>query len=93
MSKLKEMEGVQSDGLAVESPPPLNSIKNCWVYSCMKAKLMKSHSVTSLLRMIEAIKVMGMQDLPQAYFMTLCFHAFANQASDCQQGPHDQVLM
>jgi hypothetical protein len=25
--------------------------------------------------------------------MTLCFHAFANQASDCQQGPHDQVLM
>jgi hypothetical protein len=38
---------------------------------------------------IEAIQVMGMQDLPQAYFMTLCFHAFANQASDCQQGPYD----
>jgi hypothetical protein len=37
----------------------------------MKAKLKESQGLNSLLRIIEAIKMMWVRDLPQAYFKKL----------------------
>jgi transposase len=69
MSKLKEME---KEFKVLDWPgnsPDLNPIENCWAY--MKAQLKKAKGVTSLPRMIEAIKMMWVRDLSQAYFKKL----------------------
>ena len=49
--------------------PDLNPIENCWSY--MKAKLKDDASVTSIPKLIAAIKKMWVKELPQEYFKKL----------------------
>ena len=49
--------------------PDLNPIENCW--SFMKLKLKDDRAITSLPKLIEAIKMMWVRDLPQSYFKEL----------------------
>lgn len=49
--------------------PDLNPIENCW--SHMKRKLKANRAITSLPKLIDAIKEMWVQDLPQSYFKQL----------------------
>jgi transposase len=69
MGKLKEME---REFRVMDWPgnsPDLNPIENCWGY--MKAKLKKDSAVTSLPKLIHAIKMMWVKDMPIDYFRKL----------------------
>ncbi len=50
--------------------PDLNPIENCWSY--MKYKLKSDRAVTSLPKMIHALKMMWIKDMPLEYFRKLC---------------------
>jgi hypothetical protein len=69
MSNLKEMEEEFKVLDWLGNSPDLHPVENCWAY--MKAQLKKFQGVTSLPRMIEAIKMMWVRDLSQAYFKKL----------------------
>jgi transposase len=49
--------------------PDLNPIENCW--SFMKKKLKEGHTITSLPKLIAAIKRMWVRDIPKEYFQKL----------------------
>jgi hypothetical protein len=49
--------------------PDLNPIENCW--SHMKRKLKGDRNITSLTKLVEAIKMMWVQDMSLDYFQTL----------------------
>jgi transposase len=49
--------------------PDFNPIENCW--SFMKKKLKEDHTITSLPKLIEAIKRMWVRDIPKEYFQKL----------------------
>ncbi len=69
MAKLQEME---KEFHVMDWPgnmPDLNPIKNCWAY--MKAKLKMNSAITSLPKLVEAIKLMWVRDLPLDYFQSL----------------------
>lgn len=49
--------------------PDLNPIENCW--SFMKKKLKEDHTITSVPKLMHAIKMMFVTDMPKAYFVKL----------------------
>ncbi len=69
MRKLKEME---EEFRVMDWPgnsPDLNPIENCWEY--IKSKLKNDGAVTSLPKLIHAIKMMWVKDMPIDYFRKL----------------------
>ncbi len=69
MGRLKEMKEFQVMYWRGNSPD-LNPIENCWSY--MKYKLMSDRAVTSLPKMIQALNMMWITDMPLEYFRKLC---------------------
>jgi transposase len=70
MKRLKEME---DEFKVLDWPgnsPDLNPIENCWSFMKHKLKAEK-FKTTSLPKLINAIKLMWVTDLPQQYFVNL----------------------
>lgn len=67
MEKLKDLDIKTMDWPG--NSPDLNPIENCW--SFMKAKLKDDYTITSLPKLIEAIKMMWVRELPLDYFQKL----------------------
>jgi transposase len=70
MGKLKEMKKQFQVMDWPGNSPDLNPIENCWSY--MKYKLKSDRAVTSLPKMILALKMMWIKDMPLEYFRKLC---------------------
>jgi hypothetical protein len=69
MAKLREMEDEFHVMDWPGNSPDLNPIENCWAY--MKSKLKMNPAITSLPKLVEAIKLMWVRDLPLEYFQSL----------------------
>jgi hypothetical protein len=69
MGRLKEMENKFKVMDWPGNSPDLNPIENCWAY--MKRKLKRDSTITSLPKLITAIKMMWVRDMPLAYFEKL----------------------
>jgi transposase len=70
MGRLKEMKEEFQVMDWTGNSPDLNLIENCWSY--MKYKLKSDQAVTSLLKMIQALKMMWIKDMLLEYFRKLC---------------------
>jgi hypothetical protein len=69
MNFLKESQGQFSIMDWPGNSPDLNPIENCWSY--LKKKLKGNSDITSLPKLMEAIKMMWVQDMKLDYFQKL----------------------
>jgi hypothetical protein len=69
MGRLKKMKKEFQVMDWPNNSPDLNPIENCW--SHMKYKLKSDRAVTSLPKMIQALKMMWIKDMPLEYFRKL----------------------
>jgi transposase len=69
MNFLKESQGQFSIMDWPGNSPDLNPVENCWSY--MKKKLKGNSDITSLPKLLEAIKMMWVKDMKLDYFQKL----------------------